>query len=408
MAKDPDHRYGSAEELRADLLRFADGRPVQAADPGITSMMETVGTTRAVPVASRTTAVPLDGGSPPADPDELERKKRTRRLIILLVALLVALGVIAYFLLRAVGVIGGTVTVPNVVGDSQSAAVQTLKNDSLTVGTTSFRTSAQAKGIVLSTSPAAGASVSKNSAVNLVVSNGPNIPIVTVPSVDGKQLTAAISAIQGAGLNYRVNDVTSTQPVGTVISQSPAGGTKVRATVPVVLTVSSAQSSVPVPSVLGQSPASAGATLRGDGLNVGSQGNACSSQYQSGVVSSQSPAPGINVPPNTPVNLVISTGNCVQVPGVVGQSASSAQSAITGAGLVANQTSDTTCPGGAQPGNVDSQTPAAGTQVNSGTTVTISICQSTTTTSATTTPSSTTSTSSSTTTSHAVHRRGGG
>ena len=27
MAKNPDDRYGSAEELRADLLRFADGRP---------------------------------------------------------------------------------------------------------------------------------------------------------------------------------------------------------------------------------------------------------------------------------------------------------------------------------------------------------------------------------------------
>ena len=34
MAKNPDDRYGSAEELRADLLRFAEGRPVEAGDPG--------------------------------------------------------------------------------------------------------------------------------------------------------------------------------------------------------------------------------------------------------------------------------------------------------------------------------------------------------------------------------------
>ena len=39
MAKNPDDRYGSAEELRADLLRFADGRPVEAGDPGLTSVM---------------------------------------------------------------------------------------------------------------------------------------------------------------------------------------------------------------------------------------------------------------------------------------------------------------------------------------------------------------------------------
>src|SRR5271155_5576893 len=43
MAKNPDDRYASAEELRADLLRFADGRPVEAGDPGLTSVMAPVG-----------------------------------------------------------------------------------------------------------------------------------------------------------------------------------------------------------------------------------------------------------------------------------------------------------------------------------------------------------------------------
>src|SRR6516165_7076486 len=43
MAKDPAMRYGSAEELRADLLRFADGRPVEAGDPNLTSVMGAAG-----------------------------------------------------------------------------------------------------------------------------------------------------------------------------------------------------------------------------------------------------------------------------------------------------------------------------------------------------------------------------
>ena len=398
MAKDPDDRYRSAEELRADLLRFADGRPVEAGDPGVTSMMAAVGATQAIATSTgRTMAIPADGRPPVASAEDLERKKRTRRLIILLVVLLIALGVIAFFLLRSV--LGGNVTVPDVVGATQSAATQTLKNDNLTVGTATFRTSTQARGIVLSTDPKAGASVSKNSAVDLVVSEGPNIPIVTVPPVTGKQLTEAISAIQGAGLTYKITDVTSTQPVGTVLSQNPAAGTKIKANVPVVLTVSNAQSSVSVPSVLGQSPATAGATLRGAGLNVGSQSNACSSQYGQGVVSSQSPGAGATEPPNTPVNLVVSTGNCATVPSVVGQSVGAAQTAISGAGLVANTTYDTTCAGGAQPGNVDSQSPAANASVSSGSSVTISVCQpaTTTTTTSTTPTSSTTSTTTSTT-----------
>jgi len=410
MAKRPEDRYLSAEELRADLLRFADGRPVEAGDPGVTTMMAPVGVTQAVPTTTGRTMVvpPVDGGPPPASREELERRKRTRRLIVLLVVLLVALVVIGFFLLRSIGVFGGNVTVPNVGGETSAVAVQTLKNDNLTVGTTTLHTSAQAKGTVLSTNPAAGASVSKNSAVNLVVSNGPNVPIVTVPSVRGKQLTTAIQLIQGAGLTYRVVNVTSTSPVGTVLNQNPAGGAKVKATVPVVLTVSGTQSSVTVPSVLGQSPASAGSTLTQAGLNAGSQSNACSNQYQLGLVSAQSPGAGATEPPNTPVNLVVSSGPCVSVPNVVGQSESAAQSAITGAGLVANTTTDSTCAGGAQSGNVDSQSPASGTQVASGTSVNISVCQSTTSSTTTTSSSTTTTTTPSvTSTSHAVHRRGG-
>src|SRR5580700_4732116 len=134
MAKNPDDRYRSAEELRADLLRFADGRPVEAADPGVTSMMTAAGVTQAVPTAPRTMAVP-------------------------------------------------------------TAATQTLQNDNLSLGTTSLRTSTTAKGLVLSTNPKAGVSVSKNSAVSLVVSNGPNIPIVAVPNVVGDSLATAIQKL---------------------------------------------------------------------------------------------------------------------------------------------------------------------------------------------------------------------
>ncbi len=400
MAKDPDARYATAEELRADLLRFADGRPVEAGDPGVTSMMGAVAATQAIQAATGLTqAFP---GPPPAGPEEQNRQKRTRRLIALLVLLLVALAVIAFFLLRSLGVFGSNVDVPDVVGETSSVATQTLQNEHLTVGTTTFRTGAAAKGVVVATDPKAGASVAKNSAVDLVVSDGPHIPTVQVPSVTGEQLAPAIQKLTAANLSYTVKYVNSNQPIGTVLSQNPAGGSSVKATVKVQLTVSGTQTSVSVPSLLGQSPAAAGSILSQHGLNVGTQTNACSSQYSSGVVASQNPGAGATVPPNSSVNLVVSSGNCVAVPGVVGQSQSAAQSAITGAGLVPNTTFDTTCPGGATAGNVDNQNPAANTQVSSGSTVTISVCQSattTTTTTTTTTPSSTTSSTTTSTTS---------
>ncbi len=390
MAKNPDDRYGSAEELRADLLRFADGRPVEAGDPGVTTVLAAVGATQAVPTTTgRTMAIPA-GAAPPTREEDLKRKKRTRNLIILLVLLLVALGVIAFFLFRS---LGDNVSVPDVVGLSAKQATQTLHEDHLTVGSSTVRTSNTTKGIVLSTDPKAGSSVAKNSAVNLVVSGGPNIPVVEVPSVTGKQLTQAIQLLQAANLGYTIHNVTSDQAVGTVLSQDPAAGTRILATRKVVLTVSSMQTSVSVPSVVGQSPASAGGVLTQAGLKVGSQTTACSGQ-PNGLVSAQNPGAGSTEPPGTPVNLVVSSGSCISVPGVVGQSQGAATSAITGAGLLANTTFDTGCANGAQPGTVDSQSPAANAQVNRGTTVNISVCQATTTTAPPTTmpPPTTTST----------------
>ncbi len=113
MAKDPASRYGSAEELRADLLRFADGRPVEAGDPSLTNVMGAVAagaaaTTMMSPATGRTMAVPAGGVAAAGTNREDEaRKRRTRNLIWLLVLLLIALGVIAYFLFSS---LNGNVT----------------------------------------------------------------------------------------------------------------------------------------------------------------------------------------------------------------------------------------------------------------------------------------------------------
>ena len=381
MAKNPDARYASAEEFRADLLRFADGRPVEAVDAGVTSVMAAAGVTSVMTTTGRTIAVPPATAPPGGRREDEGRRRRTGWLIALLILLLVALGVIAFFLLRSLG----NVSVPDVVGQTQANATTQLQNAHLSVGHVTSRESARAKGLVLSTDPKAGTSVSRNSAVNLVLSAGPNIPTVAVPSVKGLPLAQALQLIQAAGLTATTTYISSNQPVGTVLDQTPAGGTQVKVTEKVHLTVSGTQTSVQVPSVIGQSPASAGSVLRGAGLSVGNQTNACASQ-SSGLVAQQNPAPGANVPPNTAVSLVVSSGPCATVPGVIGQTQSQAQSAITNAGLTPTTTFDTACANNAAPGAVDNQNPAGGTQVPSGSSVAISVCQAQATTTTTSVP----------------------
>src|SRR6202453_3799529 len=65
MAKSPGDRYPSAEELRADLLRFADGRPVEAESPSATGVMAVVAApTTSVVAAHHTESMVITGQNP--------------------------------------------------------------------------------------------------------------------------------------------------------------------------------------------------------------------------------------------------------------------------------------------------------------------------------------------------------
>jgi serine/threonine-protein kinase len=401
MAKSPDHRYASAEEFRADLLRFAEGRPVEASDPGTTSAMaavpatQAIGATRRLGGTGRTQAIPAANGD--VGNAERDRQLRTRRLVVVLLILLVALGVIAFFLVRALD--GGQVTVPNVVGQTVQKATQSLQAQNLVVGSTSPRTSDTPKGEVISTDPSSGAKVSKNSQVSLVVSNGPTITYVTVPRVVGQQFTQATEALTNVGLSYKPDYVASQKPTGTVLAESPAGGRSVKSTTVVQLTVSSLQTSVNVPNVVGFTQTAAGETLAGDNLTVGAQTTACSQQVSTGDVASQSPQAGTQVPPQKAVDLVVSSGPCsATVPNVVGDMQGAAQSAISSTPGLMPTVVQVDCATG-QPGTVESQSPQPGTVLNPPfpQTVTLSVCSATPPTTTSTTSTSGTSTTTTTT-----------
>jgi hypothetical protein len=133
-----------------------------------------------------------------------------------------------------------SVSVPNVVGDTQAAASAAITGAGLTVGTvTPQASSTVTAGKVISENPAAATSVTQGSAVTLVVSSGP--APVSIPNVVGDTQAAASAALTGAGLT--VGTVTP-QPSGTVaagkvISENPAAATSVAKGSAVALVVSS-------------------------------------------------------------------------------------------------------------------------------------------------------------------------
>jgi len=140
------------------------------------------------------------------------------------------------------------VTVPNVVGMSQSAATMAIESAGLGFGRITTQTSTTvAAGFVISQNPPVGVQVTQGSAVALVISSGP--PQVTVPNVVGLTQAAATSALQNAGfvLGSVATQASSTVAAGSVASQSPAAGSQAASGTAVNLVISIGPASVAAP-----------------------------------------------------------------------------------------------------------------------------------------------------------------
>jgi beta-lactam-binding protein with PASTA domain/predicted Ser/Thr protein kinase len=115
------------------------------------------------------------------------------------------------------------VTVPNVVGLDDQAALNALQKAGLS-GVEVQRDSTEPQGKVLSQSPGAGKTVARGSQVTIFASTG----AITVPDVTGQDRKAAVTALKKAGFTVAVTEQTTDDPaqVNRVISEFPPGGSR--------------------------------------------------------------------------------------------------------------------------------------------------------------------------------------
>ena len=300
MEKDPADRYQSAGEMRNDIQRALSGAPV-AASMHHTEMYNT-GTRRmgqSTQLAGSTSAIPPYqygpeagqgrggggdyGGEPP------RRRAWPWILVGAIVLLLVAGGIFAFEFASSNG---GSISVPAVTGLPANQAKAEIVKANLVVGTvTTHPSSTVPSGDVISSSPSDGTNVKAHSSVNLVVSAGQAKKLV--PNVTNMQEQAAITALTNVGLNYNVKQVQSSLPQNTVVSQSPAAGTKVAPSTIVILNVS--EGGTNVPNVIGQTQAAATQLLQSKGFTVNPNiSNNAPAGTPPGTVFSMSPGPGTN------------------------------------------------------------------------------------------------------------------
>jgi serine/threonine-protein kinase len=191
MAKDPAHRYQTAEDLRNDLLRYLRGNAVYADPPLTPSVMAAAAAPTRVQTSYRETTVLPTG--PQIEP-EGRGDNRSAAYIAVLVVMLLVLGGLLFLLGRQLGMFGGSssaqVAIPtDVVGKPEAAATSELQALGLKVQSQQTQSDTVAQGNVIATTPAAGTSVAKGSSVTLTVSAGP--APVSVPDVRGKNVAEA-------------------------------------------------------------------------------------------------------------------------------------------------------------------------------------------------------------------------
>jgi eukaryotic-like serine/threonine-protein kinase len=394
LAKSPDQRYQSAEDLRSDLMRFSEGQPVRAAqrDVAFFGADATRSVTRVQP-GERTQAVPIMTG--PRTDIKRRRNSSNTGIIALIIILLLAVGGLAYFFsLKTTA----TTTMPNIVGLSETTAEATLVSQGIGVKKVVPVHSPLKVGNVISTDPAAKTVLKKGQRVTLTVSLGAQAAIVTIPKVVGLTLQGAESELQSATYLLKFNPQFVTQaPAGVtqpnvVFKQSPLPGVKGHAGDTVTIYVLSPNAEFSVPSLVNDTVSQASGILGQDGLTPGTTTTACSNTVDIGLVMSTSPAANTLVNSGDQINLVTASGYCkVHVQNYTGESQGQATNEIKGAGLQVNiaPADPSTCTP-SQVGTVQQQSAAIGSYVLFKSTITLTVCEASTEQTTTTAVTSTT------------------
>ncbi|MFP3905718.1 MAG: Stk1 family PASTA domain-containing Ser/Thr kinase [Acidimicrobiales bacterium] len=398
LAKDPNDRYPSAEDLRADLRRFREGQQVlagggvpAAAAAAPAAAAAAPGATTSMPV---TTVPPGHDTYDDLDDDYDEPPNRTGWFIAGLVVLIAVLvGLLAVFA-NALGIGGGEtgtrIEVPGVVSLDETEATDRLEDAGFEVDVEYEANVEHEPGIVFDQDPTGGSMESEGSTVTIVVSQGDEE--FAMPDVVGNFEDDAIEVLEDRGLVLgdvnRVFDDESTE--GEVLTQFPAAEQMVTRGDSFDLTVSRGPEEIEVPDVRGDTVDDAVSALEDAGFQTRTEEEYSETVDEDRVVRTD-PAHGTDAQSNSFVIIYVSRGpeppEERPVPNVVNLTQPTAEGRLSDAGFVPEVTFSAS--DSVPSGSVITQDPGPGTELLTGSPVEIVVS---------TGPSPTTTTSSPTTT----------
>jgi len=303
MKKDLTMRYLSAGDMARDLRRLING---ETGDEN-TAIGRDEFATR---VMNGPVVITKGQGDDQERP--YRRKKRKIRSWVILVPVIL-LGLLAgagyYWLNGFLNV--PEVEVPDVENMLQSEAQKTLRDNGLDSELADMVHDPEVdSGYIIKQVPQAGEKVKQNTKVQLTVSLGAEF--LEVPNVVRKEKAAAEIEIENNGFKPSSSEEYSEDvPAGTVASQTPEGGEQARAGSTVKMVISKGPEPRPttVPKIVGLSLKEAGAKLEEAKLRLSSDITQDeSTEFRSGYVMAQDPAPDTELQEGTEVRVVLSLG----------------------------------------------------------------------------------------------------
>ena len=382
MEKSPDDRYSSAEEVRDELRRFVEGMPVLAVsakkeaeratqvlpqtDVNATTVISAQdAATELLPKISRTATKQTN--YPPYDDKSPQRTAVFVFGALFAAIILLAGGLFLYQTLTRNSA-NASITVPDV----RNLTVKQASEQLLASGFTPIPYAATKDGvgndIVYAQDPPP--SVLARSGDQITITYNPASTPVAVPLVRGLTVKEATALLAPLGLTLSIKEVVNDPkiPENQIMSQDPKVDTQVRSGSTIVVIVSGGLGQATVPNVQGQVANAAQQLLQTSPYNfVVTLVNEASSTIEQGRVIRTEPAIGAQSPAGSAIIVFVSSGgNKVAVPQVEGQTEVDARALLATAGLTPDIKYQDVPANDVNIGKVISQGTDAGTLVDPG------------------------------------------
>lgn len=361
LAKNPENRYQTAAEMRADLVRVHNGEPPEA--PKVLSRAER---------RSLLAATPGHPAGPRTDPlprqvlDHTDRDRATPS-VGRWVAVVAALAVLTIAVTIAINTFGGNtrkVQVPDVRGQASADAIAALQNRGFKTRTLQKPDSTIPPDHVIGTDPAANTSVGAGADITINVSTGPEQR--ELPDVSSLTYAEAVKKLTAAGFSKFKQAASPSSPemAGKVIGTNPPANQTSAITNVITIIVGSGPEAKQIPDVAGQTVDLAQKNLTVYGFTKFSQAQVDSPKPAGDVVGTNPPA-GTTVPVDSVIELQVSKGNQFVMPDLSGMFWTDAEPRLRALGWtgVLDKGPDVDA-GGSQHNRVVYQNPPAGSGVN--------------------------------------------